>query len=181
MEVPTSPSHVAEEGHRRQRFWAQARHNLTAYAFFAPILVFFFVFMALPVVWLFYLSFQHDGILAPARFCRLRQLATHILRRPCPQMHRQHALLLCAGHTDGVRARHDCRAVASGRAADGAALLRIVIYFPTLQASLVVALIWTFMVHPKLRPLEPRDPRADRHEDQLPGRSAFRDADDRDD
>ena len=30
----------------------------------------------------------------------------------------------------------------------GAALLRIVIYFPTLQASLVVALIWTFMVHP---------------------------------
>jgi ABC-type sugar transport system permease subunit len=30
----------------------------------------------------------------------------------------------------------------------GAALLRIIIYFPTLQASLIVALIWTFVIHP---------------------------------
>jgi ABC-type sugar transport system permease subunit len=109
MEAATFHFQLSEDEHRKQRFRAAMRHNLTAYAFLAPILVFFLVFMALPVVWLFYLSFQHDGILAPAQFAGLDNWRR---RWPRPQMHWQHALLLRHGDTDGFRARHDRRAVA---------------------------------------------------------------------
>ena len=63
----------------------------------------------------------------------------------------------------------------------GAALLRIIIYFPTLQASLIVALIWTFVIHPDFGLLNLGIRALTGVEGQLPRRSPFRHADHRDD
>ena len=41
MEAATSHFQLSEDEHRKQRFRAAMRHNLTAYAFLAPILLFF--------------------------------------------------------------------------------------------------------------------------------------------
>jgi len=147
MEAATSPSHLTEEEHRRQRFWSAARHNATAYAFLAPILVFFIAFLALPVVWLFYLSFQHDGILAPAQFAGLdnwRRTFSDSLVLKCIG----NTLYYCVLAIPTVFVLGMIVALSLQSVRQGAALLRILIYFPTLQASLIIALIWTFMVHP---------------------------------
>lgn len=147
MEAATSPSHLSEREHRRQRFRAAVRHNLTAYAFLAPILVFFLVFLALPVVWLFYLTFQHDGILAPAQYAGLenwRRTFSDPLVLKCIG----NTLYYCVLAIPTVFVLGMIVALSLQAAGRGAALLRIVIYFPTLQASLIVALIWTFMIHP---------------------------------
>jgi len=138
---------MTEEEHRRQRRWAAARHNLTAYIFLAPILIFFVVFMALPVVWLFYLSFQHDGILAPAQFAGLdnwRRTFSDGLVLKCIG----NTLYYCVLAIPTVFVLGMIVALSLQGVRRGAALLRILIYFPTLQASLIVALIWTFMIHP---------------------------------
>ena len=147
MEAATSPSHLTEEEHRRQRLWSAARHNATAYAFLAPILVFFTAFLAFPVVWLFYLSFQHDGILAPAQFAGLdnwRRTFSDSLVLKCIG----NTLYYCVLAIPTVFVLGMIVALSLQSVRQGAALLRILIYFPTLQASLIIALIWTFMVHP---------------------------------
>ena len=147
MEAATSPYHLSADEHRRQRFRAARRQNLVAYAFLAPILVFFVVFMALPVVWLFYLSFQHDGILAPAQFAGLenwRRTFSDGLVLKCVG----NTLYYCLLAIPTVFVLGMIVALALESVRRGATILRILIYFPTLQASLIVALIWTFMVHP---------------------------------
>jgi ABC-type sugar transport system permease subunit len=147
MEAAASPSHLSKDEHRKQRFRAAVRHNLTAYAFLAPILVFFCVFLALPVVWVLYLSFQHDGILAPAQFAGLdnwRRTFTDSLVLKCIG----NTLYYCVLAIPTVFVLSMIVALSLQAVRRGAALLRIIIYFPTLQASLVVALIWTFMIHP---------------------------------
>ena len=147
METATSHFQLSEDEHRKQRFRAAMRHNLTAYAFLAPILVFFLIFMAVPVVWLFYLSFQHDGILAPAQFAGLdnwRRTFSDSLVLKCII----NTLYYCAMAIPTVFVLGMIVALSLSMVRRGAALLRIIIYFPTLQASLIVALIWTFVIHP---------------------------------
>ena len=110
-------------------------------------LLFFLVFMALPVVWLFYLSFQHDGILAPAQFAGLdnwRRTFSDGLVLKCIG----NTLYYCAMAIPTVFVLGMIVALSLSVVRRGAALLRIIIYFPTLQASLIVALIWTFVIHP---------------------------------
>jgi ABC-type sugar transport system permease subunit len=147
MEAATSHFQLSEDEHRKQRFRAAMRHNLTAYAFLAPILVFFAIFMALPVVWLFYLSFQRDGILAPAQFVGLdnwRRTFSDGLVLKCIG----NTLYYCAMAIPTVFVLGMIVALSLSVVRRGAAILRIIIYFPTLQASLIVALIWTFEIHP---------------------------------
>ena len=180
MEAATSHFQLSEDEHRKQRFRAAMRHNLTAYAFLAPILVFFFVFMALPVVWLFYLSFQHDGILAPAQFAGLdnwRRTFSDGLVLKCIG----NTLYYCAMAIPTVFVLGMIVALSLSVVRRGAAILRIIIYFPTLQASLIVALIWTFVIHPDFGLLNLGIRALTGVKAQLPRRSPFRHADHRDD
>ena len=147
MAATPSQFHLSAIEHQTRRASAGLRRDLTAYAFLAPILLFFIVFMALPVVWLFYLSFQNDGILAPARFAGLDNWRRTFADR---------LVLKCIGNTlyycliaiPTVFVLGMIVALSLETIRRGAAILRVIIYFPTLQASLIVALIWTFMIHP---------------------------------
>jgi ABC-type sugar transport system permease subunit len=135
------------EEHRRQRWRAAIRRNLIAYIFLAPLLVFFVLFLALPIAWLFYLTFQHEGIIAPAEFAGLdnwRNVFTDPLVLQCVL----NTLYYCLLAIPAVFVLGMIVALSLQTVQRGAALLRIVIYFPTLQASLIVALIWTFVIHP---------------------------------
>ena len=135
------------EEHRRHRRREAFRRNLTAYAFLAPILVFFALFLALPIVWLFYLSFQHDGIIAPAEFAGLDNWR-NVFSDPLVLQCVLNTLYYCLLAIPAVFVLGMIVALSLQTVRRGAALLRIVIYFPTLQASLIVALIWTFVIHP---------------------------------
>ncbi len=123
------------------------RKTFVAYAFLGPILVFFLTFLVAPAVWLLYLSFQHDGILAPARFAGFdnwRRTFSDPLVLKCIG----NTLYYCVLAVPTVFALGMAVALSLSVVRRGTALLRIIIYFPTLQASLIVALIWTFVVHP---------------------------------
>jgi ABC-type sugar transport system permease subunit len=133
--------------HRRQRWRAAFRRNLTAYAFLAPILVFFIVFLAAPIVWLFYLTFQHDGVIAPSEFAGLDNWR-NVFSDPLVLQCIFNTLYYCVLAIPAVFALGMIVALSLTTVRRGAAMLRIVIYFPTLQASLIVALIWTFVIHP---------------------------------
>jgi multiple sugar transport system permease protein len=146
-EATTSISRLTASEHRRQRRRAALRRDATAYAFMAPILIVFILFTALPVVWLFYLSFQHDGIIAPAEFAGLdnwRRAFSDNLVLKCII----NTLYYCVLAIPAVFLLGMIVALSLQTVRRGGALIRIVIYFPTLQASLIVALIWTFVIHP---------------------------------
>ncbi len=147
MNAQAPPSHLTAAEHRRRRRRANLRRDLSAYAFLAPILVVFLVFMALPIVWLLYLSFQHDGILAPAQFAGLdnwRRTFSDSLVLKCIG----NTLYYCVLAIPTVFVLGMIVALSLETVRRGAATLRVIIYFPTLQASLIVALIWTFVIHP---------------------------------
>lgn len=147
MDAASSSFYLSAVEHKHHRSAAHLRRDLVAYAFLAPILILFAVFMALPIVWLFYLSFQHDGILAPAQFAGLdnwRRTFTDRLVLKCIE----NTLYYCLMAIPTVFMLGMIVALSLATVRRGAAILRIIIYFPTLQASLVVALIWTFVIHP---------------------------------
>src|SRR5438552_18702223 len=130
MDGARSQSHLPAVEHRKRRLRATLRRDLTAYAFLAPILVFFSLFLALPVLWLFYLSFQHDGILAPARFAGLenwRRTFSDRLVLKCIG----NTLYYCALAIPTVFVLGMIVALSLETIRRGAALLRIIIYFPT--------------------------------------------------
>ena len=111
------------------------------------MLVFFVAFLVLPVVWLFYLTFHNDGIIAPARWAGLDNWR-HAFADPLLLTSIGNTLYYCVLAIPTVFVLGMIVALSLQTLRRGATLLRIIIYFPTLQASLVVALIWTFMVHP---------------------------------
>jgi ABC-type sugar transport system permease subunit len=142
-----SQTYLSAVEHQRRRRRAAWGRDLTAYAFLAPILVFFVAFLAAPIVWLFYLTFQNDGILAPARFAGLdnwrRTFADDLVLKCIGN-----TLYYCAIAIPTVFVLGMIVALSLEAFRRGGGLLRVIIYFPTLQASLIVALIWTFVVHP---------------------------------
>jgi multiple sugar transport system permease protein len=154
MAAAPSRSSLTEAEHQKRRAHAALRRDATAYAFLAPILIFFFVFMALPVGWLFYLSFQNDGIIAPARFAGLdnwrRTFADPLVLKTIGNTFYYCLIAIPAVFVLGMIVALSLEAMWRGGVAlrRAGAILRVIIYFPTLQASLIVALIWTFVIHP---------------------------------
>jgi ABC-type sugar transport system permease subunit len=132
---------------RRQRRRATLRRNLAAYGFLAPFLTAFALFLAAPIVWLFYLTFMHDGVIAPAEFAGLDNWR-NVFSDPLVLQCVVNTLYYCLLAIPAVFVLGMIVALSLQTVRRGAALLRIVIYFPTLQASLIVALIWTFVIHP---------------------------------
>jgi ABC-type sugar transport system permease subunit len=154
MVATPSRSHLSEIEHQQRRASAARRRDATAYAFLAPILVFFIAFLALPVVWLFYLSFQNDGIIAPAHFAGLdnwrRTFNDDLVLKSVGNTLYYCIIAIPSVFILGMIVALSLEMLWRGGAAlrRAGSILRVIIYFPTLQASLIVALIWTFVVHP---------------------------------
>ncbi|MBV9704956.1 MAG: sugar ABC transporter permease [Methylobacteriaceae bacterium] len=137
----------SRQAHRSLRRRHELKKTLRAYLFLSPFLIFFAAFLFLPVAFLFWLTFHAEGILAPPTFVGLanwrRTFADPLVLKTIAN-----TLLYCLMAIPAVFVLAMVLALALRSIQRGRTLIRTLIYLPTLQPSLVVALIWTFVLHP---------------------------------
>ena len=132
---------------RRARRRHALRRNLTAYAFLAPGLVFFGAFLLLPVAWVVRQSFLEGGVLGPPEFVGLenwrRAVGDPALVRSLRNTLTYTAMVVpvTLGLALGL-------ALLLREVRRGGALVRTVIYLPSLAPVVLAALVWVFMVQP---------------------------------
>jgi multiple sugar transport system permease protein len=123
------------------------RRNATAYAFLAPSLCCFGVFLLLPVGWVVRQSFESGGVLGPATWVGLdnwrRALADPALTGALRNTVTYTAMVVpvTLGLALGL-------ALLLRGVRRGGTVLRTVLYLPSLAPIVLAALVWVFMVQP---------------------------------
>lgn len=132
--------------HRRAKRRQSLRRNVTAYAFLAPALIFFVVFLAWPVAMLFAQSFQTGGVMGPARFVGLanwwQTFSDGLVRQTIWNTLRYAAMAIPAVFIIAM-----ILALALNTVRIGHTAFKTILYYPTLQPILVAALMFTFVLH----------------------------------
>jgi ABC-type sugar transport system permease subunit len=136
-----------QQAHRAMRRRHALRKTLQAYAFLGPFLLFFSVFLLVPVVWLFWLTFHAEGILAPEIYVGWENWR-RTFTNPLVLKTITNTLLYCVMAIPAVFVLAMGLALALKAVPRGQTFFRILLYMPTLQPSLIIALIWTFVLHP---------------------------------
>ena len=136
-----------QQAHKAMRRRYALRKTLQAYAFLAPFLLFFCVFLLMPVMWLFWLTFHSEGILAPEVYVGLENWR-RVFSNPLVLKTITNTLLYCVMAIPAVFILAMGLALALKAVPRGQGFFRTLLYMPTLQPSLIVALIWTFVLHP---------------------------------
>ncbi|MDA7963626.1 sugar ABC transporter permease [Ruegeria sp.] len=132
--------------HRKLRLKARIRQNLTAYAFLAPALIFFVLFLAWPVVALLIQSFQTGGIMSPAKYVGLenwRQTFTD----PLVVKSIRNTVVYSLMAIPAVFIIAMILALSLNTVRFGQNTFKTIIYYPTLQPILLAALMFTFVLH----------------------------------
>lgn len=133
--------------HRRLRRRYRARRSLIAYGFLAPNLIFFALFLLLPIGWLVWLTFHQGGVLGPPKFVGFenweRTFTDGLVLKSIGN-----TLFYCMMAIPAVFAIAMIMALALNAIPRGGVTLRSILYLPTLQPILVAALMWTFVLHP---------------------------------
>jgi ABC-type sugar transport system permease subunit len=123
------------------------RRALVAYAFLAPNLVFFFLFLLLPCGWVLYATLQNGGVLGPATFVGLENwrsaFADPLLRTAMQNTFYYGVLAVPAVFVIAM-----VLALFLLNVRKGGAVIRSILYFPTLSPVVLAALMWLFVVHP---------------------------------
>jgi ABC-type sugar transport system permease subunit len=135
---------LSQEEHRRLRRNYMRRRALTAYGFLLPNAVFFLVFLLIPVVYLFYLTFHNGGIITPARFVGLdnwRQLWGDDLIITAIK----NTAYYCLIAIPSVFILGMICALCLQKITKGGQVFRSILYIPTLTPYAVAALVWLFM------------------------------------
>jgi ABC-type sugar transport system permease subunit len=145
-EVSMHPG-FSKQAHHSLRRRYELKKSLMAYFFLAPYLIFFLTFLLAPVAFLFWLTFHSEGILAPPIFVGLENWR-RTFTDPLVLRTIANTLLYCLMAIPAVFGLAMILALALQSIRRGSTLIRTLIYLPTLQPSLVVALIWTFVLHP---------------------------------
>jgi ABC-type sugar transport system permease subunit len=132
---------------RRARRRQALRRNLTAYAFLAPGLVFFAAFLLVPVAWVVRQSFLQGGVLGPPSWVGLenwrRALGDPALGRSLGNTVTYTAMVVPVTLVLALALALLLRGIRRG-----GALVRTVIYLPSLAPVVLAALVWVFMVQP---------------------------------
>jgi multiple sugar transport system permease protein len=136
---------AAEHQQLRRRYnW---RRYLTAYLFLLPNFIFFFIFLVVPFFWVFYLSFQEGGILAPTQFVGLKNWR-FILQDTVARRTVFNTLYYMAMAIPTVFIISMGLALLLKRIVRGVGFIRAAIYFPTLSPIVLASLLWIFVIHP---------------------------------
>lgn len=136
---------VAE--HRRLRRRYNWRRYMTAYLFLLPNFIFFFIFLVVPFFWVFYLSFQEGGILAPTQFIGLKNW-NFILQDTVARRTVFNTLYYMVMAIPTVFIISMGLALLLKRIVRGVGFIRAAIYFPTLSPIVLASLLWIFVIHP---------------------------------
>jgi multiple sugar transport system permease protein len=123
------------------------RRNLIAYAFLAPGLVFFAAFLVLPVAWVVRQSFLQGGVLGPPSWVGLenwrRALGDPALGRSLRNTVTYTAMVVPVTLGLALALALLLRGIRRG-----GAVVRTVVYLPSLAPVVLAALVWVFMVQP---------------------------------
>jgi multiple sugar transport system permease protein len=123
------------------------RRNAVAFAFLAPSLLFFAAFLLVPVAWVVRQSFLEGGVLGPARWVGLDNWARAV-DDPALAGTLRTTVLYTAMVVPVTIAVALALALLLRRVRRGGALVRTIIYLPSLAPVVLAALIWVFMVQP---------------------------------
>jgi multiple sugar transport system permease protein len=132
---------------RRARRRHALRRNLTAYAFLAPGLLFFGAFLVLPVAWVVRQSFMEGGVLGPPRFVGLENWRAAV-GDPALVRSLRNTVTYTAMVVPVTLALALGLALLLRGIRRGGALIRTVVYLPSLAPVVLAALVWVFMVQP---------------------------------
>jgi ABC-type sugar transport system permease subunit len=132
---------------RRARRRHRLRENAAAYVFLAPNLVFFAAFLVVPVLWVVRQSFLSGGVLGPATWVGLdnwrEALADEDLRRSL-----WHTVLFTGMTVPAVLGVAMALALLLRGIGRGGALVRSIVYLPSLAPVVLAGLLWIFVVNP---------------------------------
>ena len=148
---PVDPGGVAlrltPQQHERLARKYRVRRWIVGYAFIAPILFFFALFMIVPIGWVVYGSFQQGGIITPSEFVGLENWQSVFgdeLVRTTVKNTGFFALLAIPG----VIVVGLVLALALLRIQRGESVFRAGIFFPVLAPPVIGALMFLFVLHP---------------------------------
>lgn len=120
---------------------------MTAYAFLAPNLIFFIVFLLIPVGWVFWFSLQSGGVIGPTEFVGLDNWKG-VIKDPLALQSLKNSLEYALIAIPGMMILGMIVALFLSNIRRGGAFLRAGVYFPVLAPIVVIGLIWVFLVHP---------------------------------
>jgi len=140
-ELTLSPAEYRRAGARYR--WRRSR---TAYLFLLPYFIPFLAFLVVPVFWAIYLSFNKDGLLAPAKFVGLQnwreigadtELTTSIKNTA---IYAVEAIFI-------VFTLALLLALLLNRYRKGSNIYKLALYVPLLAPAVLVGLIWQFVAN----------------------------------
>ena len=138
---------LSAEEHRRQARQYKFKRAVTAYAFIAPNLIFFVVFLLLPALWVVWFSLRSGGIFGPTEFVGLDNWK-EAFKDPLALKSLLNSLKYALIAIPGMLILGLIVALFLRNLRRGGAFFRAGVYFPVLAPIVVAGLIWVFMVHP---------------------------------
>lgn len=123
------------------------RRAVRAYGFLAPNLLFFSVFLILPILWLFVTTFQSGGIYGVAEFAGLENWRETFSDSLVMATVRNTALIALVS-IPGLLVFGLGLALLMKNVGRGGGVLRAALYIPILAPLVIVGAIWLFLVHP---------------------------------
>ncbi len=145
--VPGRGPRLTSAEHRRLRRGYRFRRTVTAYWFLLPNLVFFGLFLLVPVVWLGWLTFHTGGVLEPSKFVGLENWEK-TFADPLVLKTIRNTVVYSLMAIPAVFVIAMGLALALKAIPRGSVPIRALLYLPTLQPVVMAALVWTFVLHP---------------------------------
>lgn len=141
------PAPLSPQEHRRLARRHRLRRTARAYAFLAPNLVFFTLFLVIPIGWLFVTTFQSGGVYGAAEFVGLENWQ-ETFDDPLVMSTVRNTALMALVSIPGLLLFGLGLALLMQNIGRGRGVLRAALYIPTLAPLVIVAALWLFLVHP---------------------------------
>ena len=135
---------LPETEHRRLRRARRLRREMVAWAFLAPMFLFFMVFLVVPVVGTLYWSTQSGGLTSGSRYVALANFQA-LPGIVAAMTAIQNTLIFAALSIPPTLVIGLGVAMLLARIKRGGAAYRFLVYFPVLVPGVVAGLIWIFL------------------------------------
>lgn len=126
-----------------------ARQTAVSYAFLMPSLVFFVLFMIVPMLWTLYLSLFEGGILGKLKFVGIENYLTIFKNALFVTALKNTATYVVMVIPSVIAISLFIAALITDRFIRGKNFFKSTIFFPQLSPMVTCAVLWTFMIHPE--------------------------------
>lgn len=126
------------------------RENLVSYLFLSPLLVFFVIFMLVPLVCTIYLSLFAGGILQGLRFAGLNNFLSLFKNRIFLTSLRITGIYVAIIIPTVILISLFLAVLVVDRHIQGKNAFKVALFFPNLAPMVVLAVLWYFIIHPEI-------------------------------